>query len=148
MHSFCVGLLFASASSSSCFTPSRDVACTLEDCLDAFTEEEELIGDEKYLCTVCKCHQPATKWLKIHHYPKILVLHLKRFSWTGMMSRSKINTIVSTTQHNLDLTNYRADTCTTVCIVLFADKFGISTLICASLDAMACFFQPIYFTRV
>mmetsp|Transcript_46284 Transcript_46284/g.88313 ORF Transcript_46284/g.88313 Transcript_46284/m.88313 type:complete len:1007 (+) Transcript_46284:240-3260(+) len=102
-----------SASSSSCFTPSRDVACTLEDCLDAFTEEEELIGDEKYLCTVCKCHQPATKWLKIHHYPKILVLHLKRFSWTGMMSRSKINTIVSTTQHNLDLTNYRADTCTT-----------------------------------
>jgi ubiquitin C-terminal hydrolase len=39
--------------------------------MDAFSEEEPLDGDEKYFCEKCNTHQPATKWLRVHQYPKV-----------------------------------------------------------------------------
>jgi ubiquitin C-terminal hydrolase len=39
--------------------------------MDAFSEEEQLDGDEKYFCEKCDQHQPATKWLRVHQYPKV-----------------------------------------------------------------------------
>ncbi|KAK3281986.1 hypothetical protein CYMTET_10255, partial [Cymbomonas tetramitiformis] len=85
---------------------SRGDSCTLEDCLRAFTTEEELCGDEQYYCRKCKSHQSATKWLQINRFPKVLVLHLKRFSWTGMWSRNKLTTPVEFPQYNLDMVDF------------------------------------------
>ena len=46
---------------------------SLEQCLQAFTREEQLAGDEKYYCTKCATHQPATKKLQIWRLPPLLV---------------------------------------------------------------------------
>lgn len=46
---------------------------SLEQCLQAFTREEQLSGDEKYYCPKCATHQPATKKLQIWRLPPILV---------------------------------------------------------------------------
>lgn len=48
---------------------------SLEQCLHAFTREEQLSGDEKYYCPKCATHQPATKKLQIWRLPPILVIH-------------------------------------------------------------------------
>jgi len=49
---------------------------SLEQCLQAFTREEQLSGDEKYYCPKCATHQPATKKLQIWRLPPILVKKL------------------------------------------------------------------------
>jgi hypothetical protein len=54
-----------------CFGPGAEPPCTLAECMDAFSEEEPLDGDEKYFCEKCNTHQPATKWLRVHQYPKV-----------------------------------------------------------------------------
>ncbi|CAG0912588.1 unnamed protein product [Notodromas monacha] len=51
----------------------------LTECLELFTKEEVLDGDEKVECSRCKKLVRATKKLTIQRYPKVLVLHLKRF---------------------------------------------------------------------
>jgi len=103
-----------SGGTGSCFrggSTSTDVQCTLEECLDSFTEEEELSGDEKYFCAHCKSHQAATKWLRIVRFPRMLVVHLKRFSWSGLYTRNKISTPVSFPQFHLALDKYKATSC-------------------------------------
>lgn len=45
----------------------------LDDCLRAFTKEEELGEDEKYYCSKCKEHRLAAKKLDIWRLPPILV---------------------------------------------------------------------------
>lgn len=60
----------SNSASAGCFGPGAE-SCTLADCMDAFSEEEQLDGDEKYFCDRCKQHQPATKWLRVHQYPKV-----------------------------------------------------------------------------
>lgn len=56
---------------------------TLEDCLRAFTEEEKLEGEEAFFCETCKYKTPATKLLRIHRLPDVLILHIKRFRQRG-----------------------------------------------------------------
>ncbi|XP_042906047.1 ubiquitin carboxyl-terminal hydrolase 32 isoform X2 [Parasteatoda tepidariorum] len=51
----------------------------LDDCLEAFTKEEQLGEAEKYYCSKCKEHQLASKKLNIWRLPPILIVHLKRF---------------------------------------------------------------------
>lgn len=45
----------------------------LANCLEAFTTEEHLSDDEKYYCSKCKEHQPASKKLQIWRLPPVLV---------------------------------------------------------------------------
>jgi len=61
----------SNSASAGCFGPGAEPPCTLADCMDAFSEEEQLDGDEKYFCEKCDQHQPATKWLRVHQYPKV-----------------------------------------------------------------------------
>ena len=57
---------------------------SLDDCLRAFTKEEELGEDELYYCSKCKHHRLAVKKLDIWRLPPILVrLALDRLSWQG-----------------------------------------------------------------
>jgi ubiquitin C-terminal hydrolase len=54
--------------------------CSVQSCLAAFVEPEVLDGEERYSCAKCKASQPANKQLRIYHYPRVLVLALKRFA--------------------------------------------------------------------
>lgn len=52
---------------------------TLEECVEEFTKEEILDGENKWKCPRCKCFQRASKKIDIWKLPSILIVHLKRF---------------------------------------------------------------------
>ena len=68
-------------------------SCTIKDCLQKFSEEEQL--DDPYRCERCKDLQPAKKRLRIYRFPKIMVLHLKRFLQDGTGGGSKLTSSVA-----------------------------------------------------
>ncbi|KAK6343698.1 ubiquitin-specific protease doa4 [Orbilia blumenaviensis] len=78
--------------------------CTLKDCMDEFTKEEILDGDDAWHCPVCKKPRKASKQLSISRMPIVLIIHLKRFSSHGMW-RDKVNTLVNFGK-SVDLTRY------------------------------------------
>ncbi|XP_012868534.1 PREDICTED: ubiquitin carboxyl-terminal hydrolase 32 [Dipodomys ordii] len=55
----------------------------LDNCLRAFTSEEELGENEMYYCSKCKTHCLATKKLDLWRLPPILIIHLKRFQFVN-----------------------------------------------------------------
>eukprot|EP00047_Mylnosiga_fluctuans_P003175 m.227822 g.227822 ORF g.227822 m.227822 type:complete len:521 (-) comp11649_c0_seq1:844-2406(-) len=77
----------------------------LSDCLSAFTSVETLDGDEMAWCSRCRQPRACTKQLLVERLPRVLVLHLKRFSYTTR-TRSKINTEVFFPLEELDMTPY------------------------------------------
>lgn len=56
-------------------------------------------------CPRCKEHRQATKKLDLWKLPDILVVHLKRFSYSRYL-KNKLDTVVSFPLQNLDLTKY------------------------------------------
>lgn len=50
------------------------------------------VHDCRY-CPVCKKHQLATKKLDLWSLPEVLIIHLKRFSYTKF-TREKLDSIV------------------------------------------------------
>lgn len=85
-----------------------DASCTIQDCLREFTEPEVLSGDDAFYCGKCKAHNPCDKLLQLYRCPEVLVLHLKRFSYTTYR-RDKLCTDVKFPVSGLDLTPYCAD---------------------------------------
>ncbi|XP_072291193.1 ubiquitin carboxyl-terminal hydrolase 3 [Eucyclogobius newberryi] len=79
--------------------------CTLHDCLQSFTDLEELDETELYYCLKCKKRQKSTKKFWIKKLPKVLCLHLKRFHWTTFM-RNKVDTYVKFPMNSLDMRDY------------------------------------------
>jgi ubiquitin carboxyl-terminal hydrolase 2/21 len=69
---------------------------SITDCLAAFTADETLQGDknEYYSCDECKGRTAATINMRIHRFPRILMLHIKRFTYTGTV-REKLTTNVA-----------------------------------------------------
>eukprot|EP00053_Salpingoeca_punica_P020044 m.206682 g.206682 ORF g.206682 m.206682 type:complete len:1530 (+) comp17779_c1_seq5:1110-5699(+) len=51
----------------------------IEQCIEAFTKEEELGKDEQWFCARCKSCQPAVKKMDIWSLPPYLIVHFKRF---------------------------------------------------------------------
>ncbi|XP_071850144.1 ubiquitin carboxyl-terminal hydrolase 32-like isoform X3 [Apostichopus japonicus] len=79
----------------------------LDDCLRAFTKEEELGEDEKYYCSKCKEHRLAAKKLDIWRLPPILIIHLKRFQYVnGRWVKSR--KIVKCPEEKFSLSNFIA----------------------------------------
>ncbi|XP_061574662.1 ubiquitin carboxyl-terminal hydrolase 2-like isoform X2 [Cololabis saira] len=74
---------------------------TLMDCMRLFTKEDVLDGDEKPTCCRCKARRRCTKKFTIQKFPKILVLHLKRFS--EERRSSKLSTFVNFPLKDLEL---------------------------------------------
>ena len=76
--------------------PRRAVRFTgsvnISDCLDKFMESEKMIGTG-FKCSGCKKSVDIEKSLTIYRFPRILVIHLKRF-YHSAMRREKLNTTV------------------------------------------------------
>ncbi|KAG8226364.1 hypothetical protein J437_LFUL007721 [Ladona fulva] len=87
--------------------PSRTGQVRLQQCFDLFTKEEVLDGDEKPTCSKCQVRRKCTKSFSIQKFPRILVLHLKRFSPMERF-RGKLNCTVDFPLSGLDLSAYAA----------------------------------------
>ena len=75
----------------------------LSECLDKFIEPERMI-QTGFKCSKCKQKVDIEKDLTIYRFPKILVIHLKRF-YHSAMRREKLNTTVSFPE-TLDVSAY------------------------------------------
>ncbi|KAL4712184.1 hypothetical protein ACJJTC_011045 [Scirpophaga incertulas] len=87
--------------------PSRTGNLKLQQCLQHFTKEEELDGDEKPTCSKCGVRRKCLKWFTVQKFPQVLVLHLKRFSPTERF-RGKLNVLVEFPLNGLDMSPYAA----------------------------------------
>lgn len=77
----------------------------LGDCLRLFQEEEELGQDDLWYCPACKEHRQAFKKMEIWWAPRILIVHLKRFSYSRI-ARDKIEARVDFPLRGLDMSPY------------------------------------------
>jgi ubiquitin C-terminal hydrolase len=80
---------------------------SVTDCLDAFTAVEDLGDEDKVHCSKCNKLCEARKKVLVKSCPQVLVLHLKRFRWDGVLSH-KIDTAVRVPQ-TLSLSPYLAE---------------------------------------
>jgi len=85
--------------------PSKSGDVSLLDCLDSFTKEETLDGDEMPTCEQCKTRRKSTKRYSLYRLPKILVVHLKRFSPSDRC-RQKLSSTVTFPLTGLNLSRY------------------------------------------
>uniref|UniRef100_A0A8C0D7S1 Ubiquitin carboxyl-terminal hydrolase 2 n=1 Tax=Balaenoptera musculus TaxID=9771 RepID=A0A8C0D7S1_BALMU len=81
---------------------------TLMDCMRLFTKEDVLDGDEKPTCCRCRARKRCIKKFSIQRFPKILVLHLKRFSESRVRT-SKLTTFVNFPLRDLDLREFASE---------------------------------------
>ncbi|XP_049883711.1 uncharacterized protein LOC126379127 isoform X1 [Pectinophora gossypiella] len=87
--------------------PSRTGNLKLQQCLQHFTREEELDGDEKPTCSKCGVRRKCLKWFTVQKFPQVLVIHLKRFSPTERF-RGKLNVLVEFPLTGLDMSPFAA----------------------------------------
>uniref|UniRef100_A0A3B3QRG7 ubiquitinyl hydrolase 1 n=1 Tax=Paramormyrops kingsleyae TaxID=1676925 RepID=A0A3B3QRG7_9TELE len=58
-------------------------SCTLDDCFQLYTKEEQLAPEDAWRCPHCQRLQQGTVQVSLWTLPDILVLHLKRFRQAG-----------------------------------------------------------------
>ncbi|CAM8927558.1 unnamed protein product [Rhodiola kirilowii] len=86
---------------------ARSEPLSLYTCLEAFLREEPLVTDDMWYCPQCKEQRHASKKLDLWRLPDVLVIHLKRFSYSRS-TKHKLETFVNFPIYNFDLTNYVA----------------------------------------
>lgn len=84
------------------FSKRPQESISLYKCLEAFLKEEPLGPEDMWYCPSCKKHRQASKKLDLWRLPEILVIHLKRFSYSRYF-KNKLETYVDFPIHNLDL---------------------------------------------
>ncbi|KAM7257032.1 hypothetical protein ACFE04_012773 [Oxalis oulophora] len=89
------------------FSKKPQESVTLYKCLEAFLKEEPLGPDDMWYCPGCKEHRQASKKLDLWRLPEILVIHLKRFSYSRFF-KNKLETYVDFPVEDLDLSTYIA----------------------------------------
>ena len=72
---------------------SGKTTVNLGDCIQQFTTTERLGADDPWYCPRCKKHQQATKKFDLWQLPKVLIIHLKRFSYSRFW-RDKLDALV------------------------------------------------------
>ncbi|CAK7340304.1 unnamed protein product [Dovyalis caffra] len=87
---------------------ARTEPLSLYTCLEAFLREEPLVPEDMWYCPKCKERRQASKKLDLWRLPEVLVIHLKRFSYSRSM-KHKLETFVNFPIHDFDLTNYVAN---------------------------------------
>ncbi|CAI9300916.1 unnamed protein product [Lactuca saligna] len=83
-------------------------AVSIYSCIEGFLREEPLVPEDMWFCPRCKERRQATKKLDLWRLPEVLVIHLKRFSYSTTI-RSKLETFVDFPLHDLDLSTYVAN---------------------------------------
>ena len=78
---------------------------TLAECVQEFTKDEILEGENQWRCPKCKTFQRAVKKIDIWKMPSILIIHLKRFEFSEQKAE-KINVAIDFPLKNLDLSPY------------------------------------------
>ncbi|CAF1317555.1 unnamed protein product [Adineta steineri] len=78
---------------------------TLQDCLHAFFQADELTGDNMYSCEKCGKLRNGIKYCKVIELPEVLCIHLKRFRHDSMIY-TKIGSYVSFPLVDLDMTSF------------------------------------------
>lgn len=78
---------------------------TLSDCINQFTTIENLGADDPWYCPRCKKHKEATKKFDLWSLPKVLIIHLKRFSYSRFW-RDKLDALVDFPVTGLDMSTY------------------------------------------
>jgi len=96
---------------------------TLERCLETFAEEEQLSPQDTWYCSDCKEHVQAYKKFTISRVPKLLIIHLKRFSYRGQHVRERIDDIVKFPLTDFDISKYVDEPHSTV---MKYDLFAVS----------------------
>ncbi|XP_048501027.1 ubiquitin carboxyl-terminal hydrolase 5 isoform X3 [Beta vulgaris subsp. vulgaris] len=88
---------------------ARTEPLSLYSCLEAFLLEEPLVSEpDMWKCPQCKERRQASKKLDLWRLPKVLVIHLKRFSYNRSI-KHKLDTFVNFPIYDLDLTKYIAN---------------------------------------
>ena len=76
--------------------------CSIYDCLDLFTKDEELKGDNAWFNDKTNKNEDVKKCLKFWSLPRILILGLNRYN----NSNRKLQSLVNAPLDNLDLSKY------------------------------------------
>ncbi|XP_051976317.1 ubiquitin carboxyl-terminal hydrolase 15-like isoform X1 [Xyrauchen texanus] len=87
------------------YKPQKKSFFKLKDCIELFTTKEKLGADDPWYCPNCKEHQQATKKLDLWSLPPVLVVHLKRFSYSRYM-RDKLDSLVDFPLRDLDMSEF------------------------------------------
>ncbi|KAA8516826.1 hypothetical protein F0562_017356 [Nyssa sinensis] len=87
------------------FTKKSQESVSLHKCLEAFLKEEPLGPEDMWYCPDCKKHRQASKKLDLWRLPEILVIHLKRFSYSRFL-KNKLETLVDFPIDDFDLSTY------------------------------------------
>uniref|UniRef100_A0A8C6ZJL0 ubiquitinyl hydrolase 1 n=1 Tax=Nothoprocta perdicaria TaxID=30464 RepID=A0A8C6ZJL0_NOTPE len=77
-------------------------SCTLDECFQLYTKEEQLAPDDAWRCPHCKVLQQGTVKLSLWTLPDILIIHLKRFRQVAER-RHKLTTLVRFPLRGLDM---------------------------------------------
>ncbi|XP_048874257.1 ubiquitin carboxyl-terminal hydrolase 4-like isoform X2 [Brienomyrus brachyistius] len=83
----------------------KKVTVALKECIELFTTMETLGEHDPWYCPTCKKHQRATKKFDLWSLPRILVVHLKRFSYNRCW-RDKLDTVVDFPIRNLNMSEF------------------------------------------
>ncbi|XP_048236014.1 ubiquitin carboxyl-terminal hydrolase 8 isoform X2 [Ricinus communis] len=87
------------------YTRRPQESVSLYKCLEAFLKEEPLGPEDMWFCPACKKHRQASKKLDLWRLPEILVVHLKRFSYSRVI-KNKLETHVDFPVEDFDLSTY------------------------------------------
>uniref|UniRef100_A0A8C9VFV7 Ubiquitin carboxyl-terminal hydrolase n=1 Tax=Scleropages formosus TaxID=113540 RepID=A0A8C9VFV7_SCLFO len=87
------------------YKPQKKAFFKLKDCIELFTTKEKLGAEDPWYCPNCKQHQQATKKLDLWSLPPVLVVHLKRFSYSRYM-RDKLDSLVDFPLSDLDMSEF------------------------------------------
>ncbi|XP_057701493.1 ubiquitin carboxyl-terminal hydrolase 4 isoform X2 [Corythoichthys intestinalis] len=88
--------------------PKKKASVALRECIELFTTMETLGAHDPWYCPTCKKHQQATKKFDLWSLPRILVVHLKRFSYNRCL-RDKLDTVVDFPIKDLDMSEFLSD---------------------------------------
>ncbi|XP_075751716.1 ubiquitin carboxyl-terminal hydrolase 15 isoform X1 [Rhipicephalus microplus] len=77
----------------------------LRECLELFTTTEKLGAEDPWYCPTCRSHKQATKKFDLWSLPRVLIIHLKRFSYNRFW-RDKIDTHVDFPVTDLCMDDY------------------------------------------
>ncbi|XP_059427215.1 ubiquitin carboxyl-terminal hydrolase 43a [Carassius carassius] len=78
-------------------------SCTLDECFQLYTKEEQLAPDDAWKCPHCKQMEQGMVKMSLWTLPDILILHLKRFRQVGKR-RNKLSTLIRFPISGLDMT--------------------------------------------